>query len=67
MSLYTKVTMVKKVVKGERIGYGLTYTADQLHYEIAKVVLMDELPKHWTYPDIQPYLIQHYQMMKENG
>lgn len=32
MSLYTKVTMVKKVVKGERIGYGLTYTADQDEY-----------------------------------
>lgn len=32
MSLYTKVTMVKKVAKGERIGYGLTYTADQDEY-----------------------------------
>lgn len=29
MSLYTKVAMVKKVKKGERIGYGLTYTASE--------------------------------------
>ncbi len=27
MSLYTRVAMIKKVKKGERIGYGLTYTA----------------------------------------
>lgn len=29
MSLYTKVVMVKKVMKGERIGYGFTYIASQ--------------------------------------
>lgn len=29
MSLYTKVVMVKKVTKGERIGYGFTYTANE--------------------------------------
>ncbi|MEG0276166.1 MAG: alanine racemase [Coprobacillus sp.] len=29
MSLYTKVVMVKKVSKGERIGYGFTYTAKE--------------------------------------
>lgn len=32
MSLYTKVAMIKKVKKGERIGYGLTYTALQDEY-----------------------------------
>lgn len=57
----------------QKESFGMLYDVEilelesQLHYEIAKVVLMDELPKHWTYPDIQPYLIQHYQMMKENG
>ena len=29
MSLYTKVAMIKKVPKGEKIGYGMTYTAQE--------------------------------------
>lgn len=29
MELYTRVVMVKKVCKGEKIGYGFTYTADE--------------------------------------
>ena len=32
MSLYTKVAMVKVVPKGEKIGYGMTYTADEDQY-----------------------------------
>lgn len=32
MSLYTRVSMIKKVKKGERIGYGLTYTALEDEY-----------------------------------
>lgn len=32
MSLYTKVTMVKKVPKGEKIGYGMTYTTNEDEY-----------------------------------
>ena len=28
MSFYTKVAMIKKVSKGEKIGYGMTYEAD---------------------------------------
>lgn len=32
MSLYTKVAMVKKIDKDERVGYGLTYTASQEEY-----------------------------------
>lgn len=32
MSLYTKVVMVKKIKKGEKIGYGLTYTALEDEY-----------------------------------
>lgn len=27
MALYTKVVMVKKILRGEQVGYGLTYTA----------------------------------------
>ena len=32
MSLYTKVVMIKKVLRGEKIGYGMTYTADEDQY-----------------------------------
>lgn len=32
MSLYTKVAMVKFIKKGEKIGYGLTYTAKKDEY-----------------------------------
>lgn len=32
MSLYTRVSMVKKIKAGERVGYGLTYTAKQDEY-----------------------------------
>ena len=32
MSLYTRVAMIKKVKKGERIGYGHTYTALEDEY-----------------------------------
>lgn len=32
MELYSKVIMVKKVYKGEKIGYGFTYTADEDQY-----------------------------------
>lgn len=32
MSLYTRVAMVKTTPKGERIGYGLTYTASEDEY-----------------------------------
>lgn len=29
----------------------------ELHSEIEKIVIVDELPKRWTYPDIQPHLM----------
>lgn len=47
--------------------YGMLYFADirsfekELHCEIEKVVLLDELPVNWTYPLIQPLLIQEFQ------
>ena len=31
-----------------------------LEHEIEKVALMDELPENWTYPLIQPKLIEKY-------
>lgn len=33
---------------------------DVLENEIEKVVLMEELPTEWTYPQIQPKLIEEY-------
>ena len=44
-------------------SYGMLYYADieefedELHSEIEKVMLFDELPDQWTYPQIQPLLI----------
>lgn len=34
--------------------------AKELHSEMEKVVLMDTLPESWTYPLIQPKLIEKY-------
>ena len=30
----------------------------ELHSEIERIVIRDDLPEAWTYPQIQPYLIQ---------
>lgn len=44
-------------------SFGMLFFADikcfetELHSEIEKIAIMDELPKRWTYPDIQPHLI----------
>ena len=38
----------------------ITEFAKELHSDMEKVVLMDELPKNWTYPLIQPQLIEKY-------
>jgi hypothetical protein len=50
---------------------GLLYFAEisefakELHSEMEKVVLMDELPENWTYPLIQPKLIEKYLKMEK--
>lgn len=31
---------------------------DGLHHEIAEIILTDQLPEHWTYPHIQPMLME---------
>lgn len=47
--------------------YGMLYFAEiarfanELHSEMEKVVLLDELPNEWTYPLIQPVLIEEYE------
>lgn len=51
--------------------FGMLYFADiksfekELHSEIERVVLLDDLPKEWTYPLIQPRLIEEYQRRAE--
>ena len=48
-------------------SFGMLYCANirafdkELHSEIEKVVLLDELPSEWTYPLIQPLLIKEFQ------
>ncbi len=43
--------------------FGMLFFADiesfetELHSEIEEIELFDELPERWTYPDIQPHLI----------
>lgn len=47
-----------------RETFGMLFFADikrfeaELHSEIEKITIMDELPKRWTYPDIQPELMK---------
>lgn len=48
-------------------SYGMLYYADikafegSLHSEMEKIVLSDALPVDWTYPLIQPLLIDEYE------
>ena len=46
--------------------YGMLYTADiysfeEIHSEIEKIVISDKLVENWTYPLIQPKLIEEAQ------
>ena len=45
----------------------ITEFAKELHSEMEKVVLMDDLPENWTYPLIQPKLIEKYLREKNNS
>ena len=54
------------------ISYGMLYMAEifslekELHSEIEKIEFFDNLPEKWTYPDIQPFLIEEF-LRRENG
>ena len=41
--------------------------AKELHSEMEKVVLMDELSDDWTYPLIQPKLIEKYKQIEKQS
>lgn len=61
------VTGKNRVNENGEETFGLLCYADienfqaELHSEIEKVELFDELPSEWTYPLIQPLLIQEYE------
>ena len=43
----------------------ITEFSEKLESEMEKVVLMDKLPTNWTYPFIQPKLIEEYERQKK--
>lgn len=55
-----------RVNPGGEESFGMLYFADiqafesELHSEIASIALFDTLPHAWTYPLIQPLLMQEY-------
>ena len=61
------VTGKTRVNESGEESYGMLYYADikefdkEIHSEIEKIVLFDELPTEWTYPLIQPLLIKEFQ------
>ena len=52
------------VTAGAGETFGMLYYADIRRFgkmpvsEIERVIVSDELPKRWTYPDIQPHLVK---------
>lgn len=64
--VYSVASVDEKGMEGEET-FGMLYVAEvrtfeeELHSEIEKIVLMEDLPQDWTYPDIQPYLIREAQ------
>ena len=69
--VYSVIGKTRVNESGEE-SYGMLYYADieefedELHSEIEKVVLFDELPDEWTYPEIQPLLITEVQRRMQN-
>ena len=57
---------VYSVIQNNQETFGMLYFANithfekELHHEIEKVEFLEHFPMHWTYPDIQPLLIQEY-------
>ncbi len=60
-----------RVNEGGEESFGMLYYAEikefeeELHSEIERIELFEALPEHWTYPLIQPILIQEFQRRKE--
>lgn len=66
------VTGKNRVNENGEETFGMLYYAEirsfskKLNSEIEYIMLFDELPTEWTYPLIQPLLIQEF-MRRENG
>lgn len=50
-----------------RYRNAICFVMDNTHIYEAKVELMDELPKNWTYPLIQPKLIEKYLQIEKQS
>lgn len=67
--VYSVTGKTRVNISGEKT-YGMLYFAEiksfdsELHSEIEKVELFHELPTEWTYPLIQPLLIEEYKRRK---
>ena len=65
------VTGKNQVNPGGEELFGMLYCAEvtkfekELHSEIERVELFEELPDNWTYPLIQPVLVEEYLRRKE--
>lgn len=53
--------------------FGMLWYADisqfapELHSEMERILLTDDLPEEWTYPEIQPLLIREFQRRTETA
>lgn len=65
ISIYYVEGKTRANLSGNRT-YGMLYKADVYHLnhlpesEIEKIILCDTFTLPWTYPDIQPYLLEKY-------
>jgi 8-oxo-dGTP diphosphatase len=66
------VTGKNRVNETGEESFGMLYYADiksfnqELHSEMEKIVLLDELPIEWTYPLIQPLLVKEFERRKKS-
>ena len=64
------VTGRTRAVNSDEETFGMLYHArilsfeKELHSEIDRIELFEELPERWTYPQIQPLLIREYERRK---
>ena len=53
--------------------FGMLFSADvrefekELHSEIERIVIRDDLPDNWTYPEIQPLLMKEWERRTGKG
>jgi 8-oxo-dGTP diphosphatase len=65
------VTGKNRVNETGEESFGMLYYADiksfnqELHSEMEKIVVLDELPTEWTYPLIQPLLVKEFERRKK--